>query len=65
MATQLSGIQWTGKEEVLGLSQTSVKSLHSDARASGVLGCRGAARNSPLPWIIVDHKAPVLSPGVT
>lgn len=34
MAIQLNGIQWTEKEEVLGLSEFAFKSLHSDARMS-------------------------------
>lgn len=34
MAIQLSGVQWTGKEEVLGLSEFAFKSLHSGARMS-------------------------------
>lgn len=34
MAIQLSGIQWTKKEEVLGLSEFAFKSLHSEARMS-------------------------------
>lgn len=65
MAIQLSGVQWAGKEEVLGLSELAFKSLHSGARTSvvGVLGCARASGNAPLPWITVDHKAPFLSTG--
>lgn len=32
VAIQLSGVQWAGKEEVLGLSELAFKSLHSGVR---------------------------------